>query len=47
MKDIELTLDEVVSYFQQVYPEQFEITVLRLQNQKLRELLAKEAKDEE
>lgn len=35
MEGIQLTVEEVVEYFQKAYPKEFEITVLTLQNQKL------------
>jgi len=35
MNDIQLTLEEVMEYFQKAYPKEFEITILTLQNQKL------------
>lgn len=47
MEDIKLTLDEVVNYFQQVYPKEFEITILTLQNQKLIKLLEERDKEKE
>lgn len=48
MEDIQLTVEEVVEYFQKLYPKEFEIIVLTLQNQKLIKRLEdkKESSDE-